>query len=351
MPRVSAATLALALLVSAALPARADEESASLPSTFDVYQEEYEAKCVGPADGRLARPQEYERSGFRYALEGARVKVTRTSARKAAGAFTMGVVNAIKDDAPDTRQNLDDYLAKFAAADVDAIVVGGDTAFDETEIASILGRLAAMGVPVYAIIGNQENRGSWNRALRETFAKFPNVLNLDFVRVVDADGFDLVSLPGYYDKRYTHQSGACVYQPDDAKALPALAAGLDGPVVLLSHGPPRQAGKLALDYVPNAGNVGDEAMTAALVTGKIPFGIFGHVLEAGGRATDLSGRKEIRPGALVDALYLNPGSANSLPWRMNVGPESYGMASILTFQGRKAKFELLRSPRRAPTGE
>lgn len=351
MIRFARRTLAATLALGAGV-AGAQEEPEPLAATFDLYQENNEGRCVGPADGRLAKPQEYEHAGFRYVLEGARVKVTRVKPRAGPTALpALGIVNAIKDDAPETRQNLDDYLAKFAAADVDGIVVGGDTAFDESELTSLLGRLGAAGVPVYAIIGNQESRGSWNRALRDVHRTHPNVLNLDLVRVVDAEAFDLVTLPGYYDKRYTHQTGACVYTPADAKGLAALAASVEGPVILVSHGPPKQAGKKALDFVPGAGNVGDEAMTAALAAAKIPFGIFGHVLETGGRATDLSGKKELRPGTFAGSLYLNPGSANSLPWRMNTGPESYGMAAVLTIQGKKARYEIHRSPRRPPAGE
>lgn len=347
MPICRSVAALLALFLLAASAARAEEEA--LPADFDAYQEEMEIKCVGPVDGRLAKTQVYELNGFRYELEGARAKVTRTKERTKP--VSLGILSAIKDDAPETQANLADYLAKFAAADVDGIVVGGDTAFDESEIVAIITHVAKAGVPVYAIIGNQENRSSWNRACRELHRKYPNVINLDLVRVLEAEAFDLVSLPGYFDKRYTHQSGSCVYTAADAKGLVKLAAPLDGPVVLVSHGPPKQAGKSALDWVPNAGNVGDEHMAKAIAEAKIPFGIFGHVLEAGGRGTDLSGRREVKPNTWSDTLYLNAGSANSLPWRMNTGPASYGMAMLLTFDGKKARYEVYRSPQREPTPE
>jgi Icc-related predicted phosphoesterase len=336
-------TAALAALTLAPL-ARADEPAA--PRDFQEYQSEHETTCVGPPEGRQASPTTFELGGFRYELDGGRAKVTRTSARKTPGEVRLGVVSSIKDDEPETQANVEEYLARFKAADVDAILVGGDTALNESEIEPILNRVAKLDVPVFVVIGNAENRSAFNRAVAASHAAHRNVVNVDLVRVVDLDGWDLVSLPGYFDKRYTHQSGPCVYKPEDARKVKELAAGLDGPVLFLTHGPPRQSGKQALDFVPEAGNVGDPDLTDAIVAAKVPFGVFGHILEAAGRGTDLSGKKELKPGVLSEALYVNPGSANSLPWRMNTGPESYGMAMLFTISGKKAKYEVLRSPQR-----
>lgn len=338
----------LLVLALFALPrvARAEEEEEAPPATYDAYQELHESTCVGPSNGRLAKPDAFEVGDYKYVIDGARATVTRKTKRAHATEVRLGIVSAIKDDAPQTRLNLDDYLAKFRANDVDGIVVGGDTAYDEDEITSILARLAATGLPVYAIIGNQESRSTWNRALRTAHAAARNVLNLDLLRVVDAGPFGLVSLPGYYDKKYTHQQGSCVYKPEQAAEIAELAKTLTGTPIVVSHGPPRQSGKGALDFVPSAGNVGCIDLAAAIAAAKFPVGIFGHVLEAGGHATDLSGKKEVKPNVFADALFLNAGSANSLPWRMNVGPESYGMALLLTLDGRRAKFDVYKSPRR-----
>ena len=82
------------------------------------------------------------------------------------------------------------------------------------------------------------------------------MINLDLVRRVDADGFTLVSLPGYFDRRFIAESSGCNYKPEDAQALGRLARGSKNPVVLISHGPPRQSGKLALDVTTDGKNVG-----------------------------------------------------------------------------------------------
>jgi Icc-related predicted phosphoesterase len=348
--RMNALVLLLALPLAPAARAEEEGESEGPPKTFDAYAYEYESTCVGAIDGKQAADEVYDLGEFHYVLNGARVKITRTKPRTVPGEIRLGVLSSIKDDEKETRANLDDYLARFKAAAVDAILVGGDTALNEPEFEPILTRLAALGVPVLSVIGNAENRSAFNRGHLETFRKHRNVMNMDLVRVADLDGFDVVSLPGYFDPRYTHQPGYCMYKPADARSLKQLVESVEGPVVLLTHGPPKQSGKAAIDFVPAAGNVGDPDLTEVISASKIPFGAFGHILEAGGKATDLTGKKEIKPGTYSETLYLNPGSANSLPWRMNSGPDSYGMAAILTLTAgstpAKAKYEIFRSPQR-----
>jgi hypothetical protein len=120
--------------------------------------------------------------------------------------------------------------------------------------------------------------------------------------------------------------------------------------VLLSHGPPHQSGKQALDFVPGAGNVGDPALRALLKQAQIPFGLFGHILEAGGHATDLDG-KPLPPQRPFKSLYLDQGSVNPLPWKMNDGTTSYGLAAIFTLQGTQASYEMMRLPKPPPARE
>src|SRR5205085_5904126 len=124
-------------------------------------------------------------------------------------------------------------------------------------LADLFTWLGAQGMPVYAVIGNSESRSSFNRALLAAYRSTANVINLDLVRRVEGDGFTLVSLPGYYDRRYLHESAGCRYGPDDAAELPALARGATSPVVLVTHGPPRQSGRGALDVTADGHNVGD----------------------------------------------------------------------------------------------
>jgi Icc-related predicted phosphoesterase len=342
--------LLLATLLLAGFSAVADDDVAPAeahtpPKDFDAYQEANEMTCVGLPDGKQTAVMEYDVGGFHYAINGGHAKVTRLKARTHPD-VRLGIVNAIKDATEETVANLNDYFKRFKAEDVDAILVGGDTAYGEDDIEAILKIVGANDVPVYAVIGNAETRAAWNRAARAAWQANHNIINVDLVRVVNGEGFSLVSLPGYHDKRFSSNVAPCLYTAEDVTALPEVLAGVTGPTVLLTHGPPRQTGKNAIDYTQQAGNVGDPDMAAALAKAKVAFGVFGHIVEAGGRATDASGKKEIKPLTLSDSLYLNPGSANSAPWRMNVGPASYGMAAVMWIDGTKAKYEILKSPQR-----
>ncbi len=341
-------TLANGLTIARAedAPGDNDQARALLAKTFDEFQEANEMTCVGAPDARIAAPETYDVGGFHYSIAGGHARVTRIKPRTHAD-IRIGIVNAIKDDTPETQANLNDYFTRFKAEDVDAILVGGDTAYGEDDIQSILERIAGNDWPVYAVIGNAETRAAWNRAARAAWQNRKNVINVDLVRVISADGFNLVSLPGYYDKRFSSSVAPCLYVHEDLKQLPAIFADLTGPTVFLTHGPPRQSGKIGIDYTgPQAGNVGDPDLADYLVKAKVAVGVFGHIVEAGGHATDAAGKKEVKPATLSDTLFLNPGSANSAPWRMNTGPQSWGMGAILTLDGGKAKYEIIRSPQR-----
>ena len=325
--------LAFALAALGAASARAD--------ALDAWAAANETTCVGKPDAALAAPVSYEKGGAKFDVRGATAEIVLK-----AKDLKLGVVNAIKDFEPATKANLDDFLARFKEAGVSALVVGGDTAFDKVEeLTAIFNYLGATDLPVLVVIGNSESRGAFNAALRAVHAAHPNVLNLDLVRKVKLSGLTLVSLPGYYDRKFLNDPGAgCVYKGDDVRGIPDLVAGTAGPVVIVSHGPPHMDGKGALDYAGDAGNVGDPEMTQAIAAAKINFGIFGHVLEAGGRGTDLTGKKDVKPKTPAAQLFVNPGPANSLPWKMNQGPDSHGMAMIVTFTpDAKASYEVLRA--------
>jgi len=89
--------------------------------------------------------------------------------------------------------------------------------------------------------------------------------------------------------------------------------------------------------------VGDPDLAVAIAEAKIPFGVFGHILESGGRATDLLGKKPVKPGQAVPALYVNPGPAFADPWGLNGGGVSRGMAAILTIRGGKGEWQQVKA--------
>ncbi len=325
--------ITLALLAAEAVPA------ASAPA-FEKYQAESETTCMGPADQAFAKPDAWTDSGFKFTVAGGRAEVHAESAPKDG---RLGLLAAVKDFSPETQANLKTFIAAFKKAGVSGIVLDGDSAYgvddQDSTLTDLFSFLGEQGLPVYPIIGNSESRSSFNRAALSAFKKHPNLINLNLVRRVESDGFTLVSLPGYYDARYIHESAGCRYKPEDAQELTRIVRGAPSPVVLVTHGPPRQSGKLALDVTEDGHNVGDPDLAVAIAESKISFGVFGHILEAGGRATDLEGKKAIKPGQAAAALYVNPGPAFADPWGLNGGGVSHGMAAILIIKNGKGEWQ------------
>ncbi len=327
--------------------------AAASPGPYEQYQIESETVCVGPSDKALAAPDAWTSDGFKFTVKGGSADV-RAEVKAKADEARIGILAAVKDFSPETQANLATFVAAFRKAGVSAIVVDGDSAYgvddQDTTLTDLFSFLGGQGLPIYGIIGNSESRSSFNRALLTAYRKHPNVLNLDLVRRIDGDGFTLVSLPGYFDKRYIHESAGCQYKPEDAQALSQLVKGAKTPVVLVSHGPPRQEGRTALDVTEDGHNVGDPDLAVAIAEARIPFGIFGHILESGGRATDLTGTKQVKPGQAVQALYVNPGPAFADPWTLNSGSISHGMAAILTIKNGKGEWQQVKASASASGG-
>ena len=320
--------------------------------SFEQYQVDSETTCVGKSDHALAAPETWSASGHGFTATGARLEVK--AEQPETGVARLGLLSAIKDFSTETKKNLEIFVAAFKKAGVRAIIVGGDSAYgvddQDTTLGEVFSFLGDQGIPVYAVIGNSESRSAFNRGLLTAWRKNKSVINLDLVRRVDGDGFTLVSLPGYFDKRFIAETSGCNYKVEDAQELTRLARGAASPVVLVTHGPPRQDGKLALDVTVDGKNVGDPDLAQAIADAKIQFGVFGHILEAGGRATELEGKKAIKPGVLSPALFVNPGPAFADPWAMNDGKLSKGMAAILTLKGGKGEWAqvLAAPPEKAP---
>lgn len=315
--------------------------SAALAEDFAAWEERYQFDCNGPFE-HFSPADVKEREGWRFEHTGGTVKVRRVKPR-AGKKPVLGLLAGIKDLEPETKVMLDTFIAGFEKADVDAIVIGGDSSSEPDALDQILEYLGkATNRPLLIVAGNMERGAALNYAiLKQRKAGATHLLNLDVVRRYDGDGVDVLGLGGYHDKAYLHLAGGCIYKEKDIDALERAAAAADDPVVLLTHGPPRQKGQQAIDYVPGADNVGDPHLTELINKAKISFGIHGHILEAAGRATDASG-KPLPQKKPHPALFVNQGSANPLPWKLNDGTTSYGLAALLTIDGKKASYEILR---------
>lgn len=331
-------TLWLSLLV--AMPCLADD----LP-TFAKWEDDHQFDCNCPYEKTQPEVKKYQ--GWTYEQSGATVKVRRDGKRK--GGPVLGVLAGVKDLEPDTQATLKRFLDAFEKEDVDVILIGGDAAEEPEVLDKIYGWLTeATGRPLLAVLGNTERAGAHNYAIAKLrkAGKF-NLLNADVARRTDFDGFDVVSAGGYYDKKYLHLSGGCIYTQTSLDEVVSAAKDADDVVVYLGHGPPKQTGKNAIDYANVNLNVGDPQLNEVITKGAIPFGVFGHILEAGARATDLKGNP-VPQKKLLKSFYFNPGSANPLPWKLNDGTTSYGLAGIIRVQGKQASYEVLRAPKPPP---
>ncbi len=310
-----------------------------------AWEDAYQFDCNAPY-GTVGKSETKVQGDFKYELAGGTIKVRREHPRKDASTARIGVIAGIKDLEPETKAALAKVLAQFEAADVEMVLVGGDSAEAPDVLDQIYGYLVeATKRPILTVAGNTERGGAHNYAIaKQRKAGHVHLINMGLSRRYDGEGVDVVSLSGYHDKRYLHVSGGCLYTEKAISDTAAAARGSDDPVVLLTHGPPKQTGSKALDYVPQVGNVGDPALHTLIKEAKIPFGVFGHILEAAGHATDLAG-KVLPAKKLQKSLYLNQGSVNTLPWKMNDGTTSYGLAMLLTVKGAQASYEVIRLPK------
>jgi Icc-related predicted phosphoesterase len=257
-------------------------------------------------------------------------------------ALTIGVLSDVKEDIPENLENVKTFLAAFKKAKADVIVVAGDTGLNQQQLQSSLDLIAGAGVPTFVIIGNREGKKDYAAAVAEVKKKHANLYDLDLVRRVDLPAVDLVSMPGYFNAGYLHSDDGCQYFQADVDALAEIVKGANSPVVLVSHGGPKQAGADAIDRTAEGDNVGDPMLTKAITDAKIPFGIFGNIHEAGGRATDLEG-KMLEPKKPHPSMFLNPGPADSVQFGMNDGTTSVGMAAIVKVAKGQASYEIVRA--------
>lgn len=303
--------------------------------TFDDFLNRYDLQCMTPFDV-VETPKEVKIGSKRYSFKGFRADVLDQDADKE---IVIGVMGAIKENTEDTMKNVDKFLKWFKKEGVELIVVNGDVAYDEMEIADNIEAVAKSGLPVYVIIGNSETIGAFNGAISELSEKYSNIINGNLVRFVNGDDVDLISLPGYFKARFIHAEGGCLFKPGDAEKLAELTKLADDQVAFVSHGPHLQEGKAAVDFAGEAGNVGSSAMTDFMRANAVKLGIFGHILEGGGKATDFNGKTVLPEDKWSDALYLNAGSVSATPWQMNDGTTGVGMAAVVSVKPGQFKYK------------
>ncbi len=258
------------------------------------------------------------------------------------GELRIGVLTDIKDASEGNIANLKKFAKWFTAKKVNFVVVAGDTGENAGDIVKALSTLAELNVPVLNIIGNRENIHCFDKALATLKETSPNFFNLNQIRLVDTGIADIVSMPGYFNPSFIHADKGCPYYPADVAATGEIVAKADSKVILVSHGSFKQDGAEGIDRTSENANVGDPELTKLVKEKAIPFGIFGNIHEAGGRAVNFEGTKVLAQGEAFDALYLNAGPVDSVRWTMNDESTSDGMAALMTVKDGKASYEIKR---------
>jgi Icc-related predicted phosphoesterase len=331
-------------VLAIAAPLRARAENAA---SWEAFVEERRLECDGPP-GTLAKPIELEAGGHRYRLEGHRLVQTDKDADTL---LRIGVISAVKDDREETIGAVKTLVERFKKSGMDVLIANGDLATNALEMENVFPLLASAGVLVVAHIGNTESCSSFNQAAVKTFETNKAFINGNWIRRIDLDDATLLTMPGYYNRAFVHTSGGAHYKQEDVDALRQMAEGAPAPLVFVSHGPPKMDGKKAIDLATDGGNVGD-TMTAELIKKLgITFGISGHILEAGGRGTDATGKSSLPPEKWHPSLFLNAGTANPDPWGMHDGKTSYGMGLYVEIDQKKARYRVERLPQPPPPAD
>jgi Icc-related predicted phosphoesterase len=302
---------------------------------WDAYQKANRFTCPGPLD-TMTTDRQIRIEGKLYKQDGYKLTVQDGDADSV---VRIGIISAIKDIAEETLLNIEHSLRWFREQKIEWLVVNGDIAIREETVGQVVAQLAATKLPVLVVIGNTESKTGWARAYGKLWHQYPNIVNGTWVRQIIADDVEFWTLPGYHDKAFIHQQSGCKINPEHIVELGALKPSGDRPVAIVAHGPPRGSAKTSLDVIHDGSNVGYDLLTQLIADKKVPFGLFGHILEAGGRAVALDMNTLVRANTDAAALYVNAGSISSTPWRLLNGQTSYGMAMVVTLQGGQARYE------------
>lgn len=269
---------------------------------------------------------------------------SREKLRDKKGEVRIGALAGLKDADDDNVAWLRKLVAELKRRGAEVLIADGDLGDNPDEQETLLGALADSGLPVLAAAGNREVRSELDAAEAELRKKGARIVDLSHTRVVDLGDATVFGLPGTFERRHLHADGACIYVGKDIDALFAALDHAAQPAVLVAAVPPRGQNAKALD-VSEGQNVGDPRLNALLK--RAPFGIFGQVWEAGGRAIDAKGAP-VPPDTQADQLYLNPGAADHTPWPMADGSTATGQAALLTIRGRRGSWEPVRLAEDAP---
>jgi Icc-related predicted phosphoesterase len=260
------------------------------------------------------------------------------------GQARFGVIAGIEEWNEPNRANVDALMQWFGEQQVEAVIVAGGIGPNRESCLKALVRMAASKIPILPLIGATADFEQYRRAVAQAQKQHPNVVDLTTARLIRWDGVDLISLPGYHNPFYLqHRRGGCAYEVRDVEALEDLVNDARQPVLLVAAAPPRGRSPSAIDLARGGVNIGDPALASFIKAHEVPFGVFGHVYEAGGRATaDVEGRRPLPAEQWSRSLYLNPGAIEAVPYDLPGGGRSRGMGAVVEIGPEGARYRVRR---------
>ena len=320
----------------------AGEEDTEVASELEPPDASAFAGCAGHLDD--GAPRDVQIAGRKATLQGYRLTFRDADPD---GHLVLGVLGPLNEDSGLNLLALRGYLQFFAQEKVDAIVITGDSGEYADGITRALEAAAEAKVPILVVSGNRECKDDYFDGVAAAQKQSDAIVNLNVVRAVELGGLTLVSLPGYHDPNFITCESGCRYDAATLDEVVKVAKAAKGPVLLVSHGPPRGRSSQSIDYANTAANAGDPQINRVLKDGRIAFGVFSNIKEAGARATGSDGVTLVPQGQMAKSLWLNPGPADTTSWEMNDRSHSYGFAATLAFDGGKASWKLFRGPKPA----
>ncbi|MBN2528004.1 MAG: hypothetical protein JXR76_16560 [Deltaproteobacteria bacterium] len=252
---------------------------------------------------------------------------------------SIGLLAGIHDLTPKTEENIRFFMDQFKAAKVQAIVVVGGVGKTSRQIEKVLKALASAPIPILVTPGAQESFGALRATFKKLRKKYPQLIDLTWVRRVQIKQVNFISLPGYFNPFYLEaRSQGCSYESAELNQLTELAMA-DKANVLLSATPPRGASEFAPDLGRGNVHIGDPELAKVLNDSPIRFGLFGHVYESGGNAVSPGKNAPLAQGIWHPSLYLQAGSADAIPVQLVDGGRTAGIAHIVDFSGHRARFK------------
>jgi hypothetical protein len=295
-------------------------------------------RCGGvESAGTVAKSGSLRLGGIEYVRNGSVLEPTQKSQP---GRLVLGILGDTKEALPATLSGLAHLAARFKQSGATAIILLGgiDSSFEG--IRAVLASLRD-AAPILVLPGDRESRSGFQAAVE---ALGPQIVDLTRVRALVAPGASLIALPGYHLPHHLlAREQGCSYDDREKLVLVELAHTLPPPRVLLAHGPPRGSGPHAVDRAFGGVNIGDPLLTGLLREGEIHFGFFSHVQESAGHAINRAGQI-VAEGTWTDSLWLNVGSADSVPHEDLAGQWSKGSAALVEIEGGRARYRMMRGP-------